>query len=87
MSTPISIRVLFFGRLADLVEQPNLSINLPEQISAADLYDQLGETNTKLLSRDQDKSLKVAVNQRLVHWGTVLSSGDEVAFMPPVTGG
>ena len=33
--------------------------------------------------------VRVAINRRLVHDGeeSVLAAGDEVAFMPPVTGG
>ena len=32
-------------------------------------------------------ALRVAVNERMVGWQTLLQDGDEVALIPPVSGG
>jgi len=34
-----------------------------------------------------DESIRVAINQNFCDWDTEIKDGDEIAFMPPVTGG
>lgn len=82
-----SVKVLFFGRLADLVAESEISVAVNGQISAEDLYIRMADKNASLPSRDSDPSIKVAINQTLSDWKSVISEGDEVAFLPPVTGG
>jgi molybdopterin converting factor small subunit len=52
------------------------------------LYQQLsqvlGVERTQVLQAD---NIRIAVNQHLVNETTTLQEGDEVAFLPPVTGG
>jgi molybdopterin converting factor small subunit len=31
--------------------------------------------------------LRVAINQQFASWDTPLTSGDELAFLPPISGG
>lgn len=81
------IKVLFFGRLADLVSEPESLVSVDGHISAETLYNQFSDKNEKLLSHKADVSIKVAVNQTLVSWDSLIKAGDEVAFLPPVTGG
>jgi len=33
------------------------------------------------------KNLRVAVNHEIVDWDTPVKQGDEVSFLPPITGG
>ena len=81
------VKVLFFGRLADLVSNPECLVSVEDTISSRDLYLQLSSQNTSLPSLDQDSSIKVAINQTLATWDSAIQNGDEVAFLPPVTGG
>jgi molybdopterin converting factor small subunit len=39
------------------------------------------------MSSLHDDSISIAVNQNFCTADTVINDGDEVAFMPPVTGG
>ena len=48
------------------------------------LGDQLGIEKQRVL---QQENVKVAVNQTLISGDCSLVDGDEVAFLPPVTGG
>ncbi len=82
----MSVRVLFFGKLTDLVNQPDFYHETEPGIRIADLYEQLARAS-KLPSLEQKPNIKVAVNQQLVDWEQSLSPGDELAFLPPVTGG
>ena len=83
----LSVNVLFFGQLADLADSSIQLISLDTETTTADLYNLVRQTHPELPSLERDKSLKVAVNQRFSNWDTLLAPGDEVAFMPPVTGG
>lgn len=81
------IKVLFFGRLADLVSEANAQVPLEHDMSADELYIQLMSQNPNLPCRKQDTSINVAINQSLCDWKDLIKAGDEVAFLPPVTGG
>lgn len=87
MTPTAQIRVLFFGRLAELVNNAEQSISIEIGISAKELYRQLAEQEPRLPALEQDASIKISVNQCLVDWGRAIAAGDEVAFLPPVTGG
>jgi len=32
-------------------------------------------------------TIRVAVNHSIVDWDTLINEGDEIAFLPPITGG
>jgi len=83
----ITVTTLFFGQLGDLVNPSTAAISVAEGTTAMQLYQQIRALNPSLPSPEEDKSLKVAMNQRFVDWTAQLSAGDEIAFMPPVTGG
>lgn len=52
--------------------------------TAAELFDELAARHGFLDARNR---CKVAVNDEIVAWDTVLESGDTVLFFPPVAGG
>lgn len=79
------IRILFFGQLADFVSEPEISIAATQNLSAQGLYQQLCVDNQQLPT--DIERINVAVNQELQPWDSLLKPGDEVAFLPPVTGG
>lgn len=82
----ISIRVLFFGKLADLVQEAEFHCEIEPGTLVADFYEQLA-SQSRLQPLAQNPNIKVAVNQQLADWDRELSPGDELAFLPPVTGG
>ncbi len=79
------INVLFFARLKDQVGQGELQLD----------DDQAGKTIAQVqqeliaqgMAALEDESIRVALNQNFCTLDTVIKTGDEVAFMPPVTGG
>ena len=81
-----SIRVLFFGKLADLVQEAEFQYEVEPGTRVVDLYEQFA-SQSQLQPLAQKPNIKVAVNQQLVSWDWELSPGDELAFLPPVTGG
>jgi molybdopterin synthase catalytic subunit len=81
----MEIRVLFFGGLKDLVGTAGESLRVAD---AAKLGDVLRHYEAKMPRfADYAGSLAVSVNQEYAAMDTVLQAGDEVAFLPPVSGG
>lgn len=84
------IRVMFFAALREQLGRRELTIDSTDIQSFEALMGQLSsEMSGEDLQALTDESILVAINQ--VHVADlstiVLSSGDEVAFFPPVTGG
>jgi len=82
------LRVLFFGRLSDVAGTERMDIAIHSSITtSAVLRDHLGQDNDGLMRALNEPQVMVALNQILVDWDCNLQPGDEVAFLPPVTGG
>ena len=81
----MQIRVLFFGVLKDVAGRSSEELNLPENATAGDVlqhYERsLAGLNGKL------SSIAISVNQEYSTADAKLKSGDEVALLPPVSGG
>ncbi|GAB3888161.1 MoaD/ThiS family protein [Spirosoma agri] len=82
MNTPVS--VLLFGITRDLTGQSALSVPVGEGARVCDLLDQLYQAYPPLAGI---KSLLVAVNGEYAETDQVLGSKDEIALIPPVSGG
>lgn len=76
-------RVLYFASLADRAGCAEESVR-SEAVDAASLYE---EVHARHALDMKPLRLRVAVNGRFVDWGQRLEDGDEVAFLPPVSGG
>ncbi len=81
----MEVKVLFFASCRDLVGKREASISLPEGAGVADLLARLAADQPRLL--EMEASLMVSVNQAYVDRSQRLNDGDEVAFIPPVSGG
>jgi molybdopterin synthase catalytic subunit len=79
------VRVLFFGMLKDAAGKSGEALEIPEGSSVADLLGVFRERIPRL--KDSLGSLAVAVNQQYAGADIVLKEGDEVALLPPVSGG
>jgi molybdopterin converting factor subunit 1 len=82
------LKLLCFGVLKDLLGVATEEIQVPEGSSVADLLQILEQrtSNPRMVSNVWH-SLAVAVNREYSSAGTVLRDGDEVALLPPVSGG
>jgi molybdopterin synthase catalytic subunit len=78
------LRVLCFGRLRELVA-PEIVAELSSPATVADLWRSLLEQYPALAP--YGRSIAIAVNQAFASSSTPLSEGDEVALLPPVSGG
>jgi MoaE-MoaD fusion protein len=81
----MEVRVLFFGILKDLTGRSSDMISLPDHACAADV---LGHYQPRLSSiNGMLSSIAISVNQEYARPETRLHSGDEIALLPPVSGG
>ena len=81
----MKVNVLFFGITHDLTGIAQEQVELPEGETLEQLRRHCENRFPRLISvRD---SLVLAVNHEIAQGSTRLNDGDEVAFMPPVSGG
>jgi MoaE-MoaD fusion protein len=81
----MTIRVLFFGITQDLAGTSEERVELPEGGRLEDLWRRCGGRFPKWA--EIFPTLVTAVNQEIAAGSRVLRDGDEVAFLPPVSGG
>ena len=81
----MQVRVLFFGVLKDLAGRSSDSLTLPDQATAGDVLEHYETRLTSL--RGNLSSIAISVNQEYAGPEAKLHSGDEVALLPPVSGG
>ncbi|HEU0370311.1 MAG TPA: MoaD/ThiS family protein [Candidatus Acidoferrum sp.] len=85
ISTSIRVKVLFFGRLR---EAAGAAEELVDMVAGA----RIEELFATFVARQPElgryrSSLVASRNREFAAWDTPLHSGDEVAFLPPVSGG
>jgi molybdopterin converting factor subunit 1 len=79
------VKVLFFGRLKEIVGRAEDSVDLPDGASIESVFSHFGANHPELARFRA--SLVASRNQEFAPWTTPIHSGDEVAFLPPVSGG
>src|SRR5579872_2539895 len=81
----MQVHVLFFGMMADAAGHRNQQISLP---SAATVQDLLSDCAKQFPGIEQFYgSIAISVNQEYADRNASLHEGDEVALLPPVSGG
>jgi molybdopterin synthase catalytic subunit/molybdopterin converting factor small subunit len=81
----MQVRVLFFGMLKDLAGRGGEVLTLPEDATLGDVFTHYEEMNPRL--GELAASIAISVNQEFAAPDSSLKEGDEVAFLPPVSGG
>jgi molybdopterin converting factor subunit 1 len=83
--TSMRVHVLFFGQLKEITGVTEEDAELSEGARVEDLFERYGRRFPKLA--EFRPSIAASVNQEYAGWRAPLSTGDEVAFLPPVSGG
>ena len=81
----VRIKVLFFGIIRDVVGLREDSVEIAAGASLGTLFDQYAARFPRL--KEMSASTVLALNQQFSRPAAPLSDGDEVAFLPPVSGG
>ena len=79
------VRVRLFASLREAVGQGEVELDLPSDATAEDAWARLAQDYPGLA--DRRPRLTAAVNRRYAPFDTALSDGDELVFVPPVSGG
>jgi molybdopterin converting factor small subunit len=85
VAAAIQVKVLFFGRLKEIVSGAEQVIDAVEGQSIEHLFSKCVAAHPELAR--YRSSLVATRNQEFSAWDTVVHAGDEVAFLPPVSGG
>jgi len=81
------ITVKFFASLKAIAEKEEEVIEVQNSISMDQLSDIISKTSPKMGDIIRDNKIMISVNQEMADADTVIHDGDEVAFLPPFSGG
>ena len=79
------VTVRLFARLRDLAGSGELVRDVPSPATVHTVWRQLVAEMPRL--EEYEKTMSVAVNADYARMSATVSDGDEVAFLPPVSGG
>jgi len=79
----MNVRVISFGILKDWLGAAEAMVELPEGATVAELLARLSERRPSAFLR----GIAVSVNAEYASQDHILSEGDEVGLLPPVSGG
>jgi molybdopterin synthase catalytic subunit len=81
----IAVKVRLFARLREQAGTETETLELAAGSTLADVYEAL-RLNHSALEPDRT-AVRAALNQEFKDWSTSVADGDEVVFIPPVSGG
>ena len=81
----VRVKILFFGQLKEVAGREWDTLELPEGARVSDLLQRCAEVSPAL--RPYYSAMAVALNQQYSQASAPLHEGDEVALIPPVSGG
>src|SRR5207245_9927411 len=84
MMGEMNVRVVLFAKPRELVGRPNVELALPPGATAADAWRQLSD---EFHLGPLPRCVRCAVNAEYAQWEDRLTDGDELAVIPPVSGG
>jgi molybdopterin converting factor subunit 1 len=79
------VTIRLFARLREIAGRGELRVELPEGATARMAWQVLAAKYPELAA--YETVVSCAVNEEYAHVSTALGEGDEVAFLPPVSGG
>jgi len=82
---PVKVTVRLFASYREITGQKEIHLDLPAGTTLRALVSHVGQTHPRL--RPFEDSMLVAVNQEFSDLAVKLQEGDEIALMPPVSGG
>jgi molybdopterin synthase catalytic subunit len=81
----IKVNVKLFGPLRDIVRRDVMELEVPDSSSGEQVFEEMVSVCPDLQKWKQ--SVRLAVNLEYTQLSHVIHAGDDVAFIPPVSGG
>ena len=85
VSVAIAVHARLFARLREQAGTDSETVEVAPDSTVQDVYSALRRSYPSLESKLD--AVRPAINQEFVDWDAVVGQGDEVAFIPPVSGG
>ena len=81
------ITLKYFASLRAIAEKEEDSLEIENPITIDQLSDIISKTAPKMGAIIREKKVMISVNQEMASADTIIHDGDEVAFLPPFSGG
>jgi len=85
MSDKSEVLVKFFASARDIVGKKDIEMEIEKNCKVEDIMESIFEEYPEL--KDMKDQLLISVNKDRTDKNEILKDGDEIAVMPPVTGG
>jgi molybdopterin converting factor subunit 1 len=79
------VQLLYFGRLADTVGTRETSVDLPATVR--DTCSLLNWLESEGIDQLRTPTVRIVVNSTIINGTAPIEPGDEIAFLPPTSGG
>jgi molybdopterin converting factor subunit 1 len=81
------LQVKFFAMLRGIAGVESKEYDIGASVTVAELKERILADIPALATALESRSILISVNQEIVHDSDTVSDGDEVAFLPPFSGG
>ena len=81
------ITLKYFASLRDIAEKEEDRLDIENPITIDQLSDIISKTTPKMGAIIREKKVMISVNEEMASADTIIHDGDEVAFLPPFSGG
>ena len=81
------IRLIYFASLRTIAGKDEETLDLDQETTIQQLGERIRKTTPQIGEMILGKKIMVAVNQDVAQLDTVVKDGDEIAFLPPFSGG
>ncbi len=81
------ITLKYFASLKSIAEKEEDQLDIENPITLDQLSDIISKTTPKMGEMIREKKVLITINQEMASVDTIIHEGDEVAFLPPFSGG
>ena len=81
------ITVKYFASLRSVVGKEEEQFSMGSETTLENLSEEISKTTPKIGEMIREKRIIVSVNMDVVQHGAVIKDGDEIALLPPFSGG
>ena len=81
------IDIIYFASLKAIVGKDQESLDLGPETTVRQLAEIISKTSPQMGEMIREKKVMISVNQDMADNDTIIHDGDEVAFLPPFSGG
>ena len=81
------ITLKYLASLKSIAEKEEDQLDIENPITLDQLSDIISKTTPKMGEMIREKKVLISVNQEMASVDTIIHDGDEVAFLPPFSGG